>query len=408
MTDEFQGLPTDFLTDGPAATSTDKQPDARRPIHMAGPWITEHEVEVVNDAMRNGWYEHAYDYCELFQREFAAYHGRKYAIMTPSCTTALHLLLTALGVSDGDEVIVPECTWIATAAPVNYLRATPVFCDIEAESWCLDPKSVELAITEKTKAIIVVDLYGNMPQMDELNAISERHGIPLVEDAAEAIGSIYHGTRAGKFGVGSTFSFHRTKTIATGEGGMLLVDDDELYEQCMFLRDHGRRPNSPTYQNEAVTYKYMPFNVQAALGYAQFQRIDELVDRKRWMFHKYQEHLADIDDLQFNAEPDGVKNGIWITAVVFGHSHGLDKQHAMLRLEQLGLPSRPFFYPLSSLPAFGPAEELYRHRNPTAYDISTRGINLPGALNVTEDQIIAVCDGIKKVLNDPGRIGKAA
>ena len=159
---------------------TDKTTDHSKTIHMAGPWITEHEVAAVTDAMRNGWYEHAYDYCELFQREFAEYHGRKYAIMTPSCTTSLHLLLTALGVSAGDEVIVPECTWIATAAPVKYLDATPVFCDVEPDNWCLDPESVERAITPRTTAIIVVDLFGNMPRMDELVKIAERHSIPLV------------------------------------------------------------------------------------------------------------------------------------------------------------------------------------------------------------------------------------
>ena len=254
-----------------------------KPIFMAGPWITEHEIKTVEDAMRNGWYENAYHYVETFQKEFAKYHDRKYGIMTPNCTTSIHLLLTALGVESGDEVIVPECTWIATAAPITYLGAKPVFCDIEKENWCLDPRSVEKSITKKTKAIIVVDLFGNMPLMDELLEISKKYNIPLVEDSAEAVGSKYKGIRAGKFGIGSVFSFHRTKTITTGEGGMLLIDDDKLYERCMFLRDHGRVSGIPYYNSE-VTYKYMPFNVQAALGYAQFQRIDELVAKKREFF----------------------------------------------------------------------------------------------------------------------------
>src|SRR5436190_11212162 len=173
---------------------------------MAGPSITEHEIAVVNDCMRNGWYN--YKYVESFQREFAQYHDRKFGIMTPNCTTAIHLLLTALGVQEGDEVIVPECTWIATAAPITYLRATPVFCDIEPVNWCLDPRSVERSITPRTKAIIVVDLFGNMPLMDELVDVAARHGVPLIEDSAESLGSTYHGVRAGKFGVGSVFSFH--------------------------------------------------------------------------------------------------------------------------------------------------------------------------------------------------------
>lgn len=366
-------------------------------IFMAGPWITEHEMKVVEDAMRNGWYENAYYYVETFQREFAKYHNRNYGIMTPNCTTAIHLLLTAMGIKDGDEVIVPECTWIATAAPVTYLRATPVFCDIEPEHWCLDPKSVERDITARTKAIIVVDIYGNMPLMDELLAISEKYGIPLVEDAAEAIGSVYKGVRAGKFGIGSVFSFHRTKTITTGEGGMLLLDDDKLYERCMFLRDHGRVKDIPYYNSE-VTYKYMPFNLQAALGYAQFQRIDELVGKKREIFRSYKKKLADIEDLQFNSEPEYVQNGVWTTALVFGKSHGITKKEVMERMNEMGIPSRPFFYPLSSLPAYPGYRQKYEQLNPVAYDISNRGINLSCAMNLTEDQIDAQCKAIRKIL----------
>lgn len=372
-------------------------------IHMAGPSITEHEIKIVEDAMRNGWYENAYHYVETFQKEFAKYHDRKYGIMTPNCTTAIHLLLTGLGISDGDEVIVPECTWIASAAPITYLRAKPVFCDIEPVNWCLDPASVERSITTRTKAIIVVDLFGNMPLMDEVRDVAERHGIPLIEDSAEALGSIYQGTRAGKFGIGSVFSFHRTKTLTTGEGGMLLLDDDALYERCMFLRDHGRKPGGPMYYNYEVTYKYMPFNLQAALGYAQFQRLDELVEMKRWMYSMYKEKLADVEDIELNAEPEGVFNSVWITALVFGKSHNLSKLEAMERLREIGIPSRPFFYPLSSLPAYPGAEEQYRRLNPRAYDISSRGINLAGAFNLTEDQIDAICDGIKTVVKESRR-----
>lgn len=368
-------------------------------IFMAGPWITEHEVRMVEDAMRNGWYEHAYDYCEKFEREFARYHNRKYALMTPNCTSAIHLLLSGLGIKDGDEVIVPECTWIATAAPVSYQRARPVFCDIDPDHWCLDPESAARYITPRTKAVIFVDLFGNMPHVERLEEICRKHGLYLIEDAAEALGSLYRGVRAGKFGIGSVFSFHRTKTITTGEGGMLLLDDDRLFERCKFLRDHGRVEGVPYYNSE-VAYKYMPFNVQAALGYAQFQRLQELVDKKRDIFRQYKEKLQDIEDLQFNDEREGVYNSVWITGVVIGRSHNLSKLEAMKRLEALGVPSRPFFYPLTSLPAYPEyREDDYRLRNPVAYDVSSRGINLPGALNLTEEQIDLVCDGIRKILS---------
>lgn len=366
-------------------------------INMAGPWVTEEEIKTVNDCMRNGWDN--YWYVENFQKEFASYHNRKYGIMTPNCTTAIHLLLAGLGVGEGDEVIVPECTWIATAAPITYQRGVPVFCDIEEGNWCLSPDSVEKSITSRTKAIIAVDLFGNMPRMEILQEIADRHGIHLIEDAAEAVGSIYKGVRAGKFGIGSVFSFHRTKTICTGEGGMLLLDDDNLYHRCMFLRDHGRRSDGPAYYNFEVTFKYMPFNLQAAMGYAQFKRIDELVGKKRWTLHKYKHYLRDIPDLQFNNETEDVFNGAWITGLVIGRSHGVGKIELMERINNLGYNSRPFFYPLSSLPAYSEYNSQYCNKNTFAYDISSRGLNLPGDLMITEDQIVEYSEVIRRVLS---------
>jgi perosamine synthetase len=236
-----------------------------------------------------------------------------------------------------------------------------------------------------------------MPDMDELCSIAERYGIPFVEDAAEAIGSIYKDVKAGKFGIGSVFSFHRTKTLTTGEGGMLLVDSDELYERCKFLRDHGRSGKIAWYFTE-VAYKYMPFNVQAALGYGQFKRLAELVMRKREIFHMYTERLQNIEDIQLNPEPAYVFNSYWATTIVFGKSHKLTKEGAMELLAQRGIPSRPFFYPLSSLPAFPGYEEKCRSSNPYAYDISSRGINLPSAMNLTASQIDRVCGGLKMIL----------
>lgn len=377
-------------------------------IHMAGPWITEHEAKTVQDAMQNGWYENAYAYCEKFQNEFAAFHGRKYGLMTPNCTTSIHLLLAGLGIKEGDEVIVPDCTWIASAAAITYLRATPVFCDIEPSTWCLSPEALEKAITPKTKAVIAVDLFGNMPNFEKIARITKKHSIHLVEDAAEALGSTLNGTRAGKFGVGSVFSFHRTKTIATGEGGMLLLDDTKLYERCAFLRDHGRKPGGAMYYNYEVTFKYMPFNVQAALGYAQFQRISELVGKKHAIYERYKKNLSDVPGLQFNDERKGVYNGVWITGLVFSPELGLSKAEAMERLAKMNVPSRPFFYPLSSLPAYPGMEKKYKPLNPVAYDVSSRGINLPGALNLTDSQIDFVSEGIRNLVSSPSQLKNAA
>jgi perosamine synthetase len=364
---------------------------------MAGPWITEHEEKIVLDALRNGWYgKQAYYYVETFESEFAQYHDRKHALMTPNCTTALHLLLAGIGIGDGDEVIAPECTWIGSTACITYQRANPVFADIDPRHWCLTADSIERAITPRTKAVIVVDLFGNMPDWDSLAKLCERRGILAIEDAAEALGSTYKGVRAGKFGVGSTFSFHRTKTLTTGEGGMLLIDDDALFERCKFLRDHGRAPG--TYYNTEVTFKYMPFNLQAALGYAQFQRLDELVGKKRWIWKGYCDRLADIPDLDLNLETNNVHNSAWNTALVFGKSHAMSRDTAMAELLKLGLPSRPFFYPLSSLPAYPGREADGRRDNPTSYGVSERGINLPCPMNMTDDELDRMSDGLHRLL----------
>ncbi len=370
------------------------EPGATETIHMAGPWITEFEVQIVTEVMRNGWYD--YGYCERFERDFARWHGRAFGLMTPNCTSALHLLYLGLGLGAGDEIIVPECTWIATAAPLAYVGARPIFCDIDPVHWCLDPSSVAAAITPRTKAVVAVDLFGNMPPMDALQALCAERDLHLIEDSAEALGSIYRGTRAGKFGVASVFSFHRTKTLTTGEGGMLLTDDPDLYARCHFLRDHGRSP-TVAYSIDEVAWKYMPSNLQAALGWAQFQRIDALVGRKREMLERYRAGFAGVPDVALNAEPPGGVNSAWSATLVVGPSHGVDKQHLMEGLTEAGLPSRPFFYPLSSQPCYG-AAEAHRERNPVAYDLSNRGINLPGAFTVTDAQIDAYCGAVRRVL----------
>ena len=197
-------------------------------IPVAGPSITNKEVSYVLDAVKNGWYESSNNYVESFEKSFKEYLGRKYAITLPSCTSALHLSLLSLDIGPEDEVIVPDATWIASAAPIRYVGANPIFSDIDRSTWCLSKKTVEPLITKKTKAIIAVNLYGHMPDYDELKVF----GIPIIEDAAESIGSKFKNKLSGTFGLTSCFSFHGSKTLSTGEGGMLVTDDDYIYERC--------------------------------------------------------------------------------------------------------------------------------------------------------------------------------
>ena len=369
----------------------------KRNIHAAGTHITKLEEKYVLDALWNGWYgDKKYYYCEELQKRFADYHDRKHALMTTNCTSALHLLLMGLGIGPEDEVIVPECTWIASASPVTYVGAKPVFCDIDPVNWCISSKNIEKCITDKTKAVIVVNLFGNMPEMNSIEKLCKDKNIYLIEDAAEALGSTYKGKRAGSFGVGSTFSFHNTKTMSTGEGGMLLLDDDLLYKKCVKLRDHGRGPETKPYFNDIIGYKFMPFNLQAALGLAQFERIDELVGIKRYHMNFYKENLKDIDAI-FNIDDEKVYNGAWITGAVFSKKYNIDKHSIIKEASKQNVPIRPFFYPLSSIPAFS-QEEKYKQINKNAYDVSSRGINLPGSPNMTDDDLKHVCDVLKGIL----------
>lgn len=363
---------------------------------MAGPWITDLEKNTVADMMENGW--DSYQYVENFESSFAKWHDRKYALMTPCCTHAIHLMLLTLGIDEGDEVIVPECTWTGSVAPITYCKATPVFADIDPTNWCLNPDSVIKNITPNTKAIIAVDLYGNMPDMTALQEISSDYGVPLVEDSAEALGSKFKNIRAGKFGVGSVHSFHRTKTMTTGEGGALLLDNDDLFERAKFLRDHGRSSTIPYYTLEA-TPKYMPSNLQGAMAWAQFQRVDELVHRKRYHLHSYKNNLKEVEGLQFNLESDEVFNGAWATSVVFPRSLGMNTTQIIKKLASLNVPARPFFYPMSSLPAYRPYLTGSAVKNSNSYDISQRGITLPGHYDLTDEQIVLISETIKIMMD---------
>lgn len=362
-------------------------------IPIAGPSITQKEIDYVTDAVKTAWYDGANIFHERFERAFAAHCGRRHAISLPSCTSALHLALLALGVGEGDEVIVPDTTWIASVAPVRYVGATPIFGDIDAQTWCLSPEAFEAAITPRTRAAIVVDLYGSMPDWDRLAEIASRKGIVLIEDAAEAVGSRWRERPAGSFGTLSAFSFHGSKTLTTGEGGMLVLDDDWLHARIMQLRDHGRVPGDTMFFNEEVAWKYKMSSMQAALGLAQLERLDELVAKKREVFSWYRKQLADWNHGYLNPDVVGLYNSYWMTTILLDSALGIKKETLVPLLRQKGIDVRPFFYPLSAIPAFRDTSEatIARKRNRTAYSISPYGINLPSALALDEPAIGQAC-----------------
>lgn len=370
-------------------------------IPIAGPWITEKEVSYVSEAAATGWFEKANVFVDRFERAFAGYLGVKHAMALPSCTSAIHLSLAALDVGPGDEVIVPDVTWIASAAPVSYVGATPIFADIDPVTWCLDADSVRRAITPRTKAVIAVDLYGSMPDMDALLAVVGEHGIPLIEDAAEAIGSRYRGQLAGSFGRTGVFSFHGSKTLTTGEGGLLATDDDEIYAVAEKLRDHGRTPGDRTFFNDQIGFKYKISALQAALGLAQLERIDELVDKKREIFAWYEMRLADRAGVTLNHDSATMRSSFWMVTAIVSPDYGHTAETLMAGLDEHNVDSRPFFHPLSTLPAYRghPSAIGSRERNPVGHALSPYGVNLPSGLQLTRDDVEYVCRTLMELLD---------
>jgi perosamine synthetase len=374
--------------------------EPRPRIPIAGPSITDKEVDYVAEAVRTAWYSDANVFHQRFERAFADHCGRRRAVSLPSCTSGLHLALMALGVGPGDEVVVPDVTWIASVAPVVYVGATPVFADIDSRSWCLSPEAFEAAITPRTRAVIPVDLYGSMPDWDAIERIAERHGIAVIEDAAEAAGSRWRERPAGSFGSMAAFSFHGSKTLTTGEGGMLVLDDDRLIDRVMRLRDHGRAPGDIMFFNDEVGWKYKMSAMQAALGLAQLERLEELVAKKRQIFAWYREALADWNGGTLNPDVPGLHNSYWMTTVVLDGGRGILKEALMRKLAESGIDVRPFFHPLSSIPAFRglPGAASARERNRTAYSIAPFGINLPSALSIERDDVDRVCSALRSAV----------
>jgi perosamine synthetase len=374
-------------------------------IPVSGPSITSREIEYVTAAVTNGWYSSANVFHERFEAAFASYHGTRHAIALPSCTSAIHLSLLAFGIGPGDEVIVPECTWIATAAPISYVGADPVFADIDPGSWCLSAQSFAESITPRTKAVIPVDLYGSMPDLPELRRIADSHGIRIIEDAAEAIGSRLRGRPAGTWGDTGVFSFHGSKTMTTYEGGMLITDDDAIHRRALILRDHGRNPGDRMFFNAEVAHKYKMSSMQAALGLAQIERIEELIARKREIFSWYKEALAGTHGITLNGEDEQTRNSYWMVTMILSPSYGMRKERLMELLSNEQIDSRPFFHPLSLLPAYQDcaSAQRWRARNQASYAISPYGINLPSGLNLTKVQVDRVAATVKRILADARR-----
>lgn len=360
-----------------------------RPIPVAEPMLGEAEVAAVVDCVRSGWISSKGTHVEAFERAFPAFCQAAHGVSTSNGTTALHLALLALGIGPGDEVIVPTLTFVATANAVRYTGASVVFADSDPATWCIDPRAVEAALTARTKAVIPVHLYGHPCDMDAIGAIAARHGIAVIEDAAEAHGAEIRGRRVGSFGTMACFSFYGNKILTTGEGGMVVTGDAALAARMRQFRDHGM-DLTRKYWHPVIGYNYRLTNVQAAIGMAQLARVDEIIRRKRDIARAYAELLAGVPGIALPPERPWARNVYWMYSILLEDELRHDRDAVMARLAEQGIETRPFFYPIHTMPAYDTGESF-----PVAESLARRGINLPSSPTLTDDDLERVAAAVR-------------
>ena len=363
-------------------------------ILTAGPSVSAKEGFYSYDAALKGWNSEWSKYLTKFERNFADYVGVKYAMATSSCTGALQIGLMALDIGPGDEVIVPDQTWVATANAVRYVGAIPIFADVELDTWNLDVKSVEGLITNKTKAIMPVHMYGHPARMDGLVALANKYNLKIVEDAAPAIGAEWQGKRCGSFGDFAGFSFQGAKLMVTGEGGMLVTNNDDLYKKALKIWDQGRNPNKVFWIDEEGV-KFKMSNIQAAIGLAQLERVDELIEMKRRVFSWYEEILHDVPFITLNKEINEARSIYWMSSIRLDVDAPLSRNELMKILKSRNIDSRPVFPAISQYPIW-PKQQSPQ---PIASLVGNQAINLPSGVCLSKDEVMYVARNIKELLS---------
>jgi len=357
-------------------------------IPMSEPSLGEEELNNVIEAVKTNWISSNGHFIGDFEKGFSQYIGAKHGVAVNNGTSALHLPLLALGIGKGDKVLVPSLTSIACTNTIAYVGAEPVFVDSAKDYWCIDPKEIEKKIDSKTKAIMVVHVYGHPCDMDAIMEIADRHGIPVIEDCAEAHGAEYKGRKVGTFGKVASFSFYGNKIITTGEGGMVLTNDSELAEKMMELRNQGTKPEYKNkYYYDMIGYNFRMTNIQAAIGVAQLKKIDQLVEKHRWIAKTYNKLFEGAADIVTHPEMPWAKNVYWYYSILV-KKEARDKLSAALN--DAGIETRPFFYPIHMLPLYN----KNKVNLPVAEELGFRGLNLPSGAALSEDQVSEVAHAI--------------
>jgi pyridoxal phosphate-dependent aminotransferase EpsN len=369
-------------------------------IYLSPPHMSGDELEFVKEAFESNWIAPLGPQVDAFEKEFARMNGSRHAAALSTGTAALHLALRVLGVRPGDEVICSSFTFCASATPIVYEGASPVFIDSERQSWNMDPELLdkELRRCEELgrlpKAVIVVHLYGQSADMEAIAEACDKYAVPLIEDAAEALGATYKGKRTGTFGRAGVFSFNGNKIITTSAGGMLVSEDGKLIEKARFLATQARDP-APHYQHSKIGYNYRMSNVLAAIGRGQLRVLEERVNQKRAVFEAYRTRLEGLPGIEFMPEPETCRSNRWLTCVtVDPETFGATREEVRVRLEENNVESRPLWKPMHMQPVFAGCracggevcEQLFRH-----------GLCLPSGTAMTEEDIEFVCDTIRRM-----------
>lgn len=365
-------------------------------IPVCASLLGEKELEYVIDCIKTNWISSKGKYVEEFEKEFARYCGCKYGITTTSGTTALHLALASIGVSKGDEVIIPAFTMVATTFAVVYCDAKPVLVDSEPETWNMDVSQIEEKITDRTKAIMPVHIYGHPCDMDPIMKIAREHDLYVVEDAAEAHGAEYKGKKTGGFGDIGCFSFYANKIITTGEGGMIVTDDEEFAERAKSLRNLCFPKEKRIYLHSEIGYNYRMTNIQAAIGLAQLERIDKLVEMRRRNARLYNECLKNVEGIKLPPEKEWAKNVYWMYSILIEPEFRMSRDKLIEELAKRGIETRTFFIPMHEQPVFRKKGLFEGESYPVAEELSRKGMHLPSGSGLREKEMQLVCNTIKQ------------
>ncbi len=363
------------------------------------PLLAGNEIRYLNECIETGWISSEGPFIKKFEERFAERVGRKYGISVSNGSAALDVAVSVLGIGKGDEVIMPTFTIISCAASVVRAGALPVLVDSDPETWNMEVGQIGSKITPKTKAIMVVHIYGLPVDMSPVLEIAEKHGLKIIEDAAEMHGQTYKGRQCGSFGELSTFSFYANKHITTGEGGMVVTDDELIAEKCRSLRNLCFVADK-RFVHEELGWNFRMTSMQAALGLAQLEKLDELVKRKRRIGKIYTEQLRDVKGIQLpKPRTDYAENVYWVYGIILGEEIDFDAAEAMRRLSVRRIGTRPFFFPMHEQPVFRKMGLFEGSTFPVAERLARRGFYIPSGMALTDEQMDYVAEVVREVVS---------